>query len=111
MKNYQGWCRTDDAIAIRSKILYTDVAANLPRGLMPRTLIHQLGSLFMALALFTPFTACSAASALRDFTSDGWNYGRGYKALTDEEQQQAGEKLNTYAAQHPIGYCGERADK
>lgn len=41
----------------------------------------------------------------------GWSYGRGYKALTEEEQQQSREKLNEYFKKHPAGYCGDRSDK
>ena len=39
----------------------------------------------------------------------GWNYGRGYKALSEEEQRQAIKKLDDYTAQHPGGYCMERS--
>lgn len=41
----------------------------------------------------------------------GWSYGRGYKALTEEERQQAKEKLDEYGNKHPAGYCGSRSDK
>jgi hypothetical protein len=41
----------------------------------------------------------------------GWNYGRGYKALTDEERQQAKEKLNEYFNKYPAGYCWNRSDQ
>lgn len=41
----------------------------------------------------------------------GWSYGRGYKALTEEEQQQSKEKLNAYFIKHPAGYCGDRSAK
>ena len=160
---------------------------------MRRTLIHHIGSLLIALALYSPATACGETHVpgMRDFTSDGcslfpngnleqrdlwcdccfahdiaywrggtqrerrqadetlrdcviertrnkvlanlmyegvrasghpafptwyrwaygWNYGRGYQALAEEEQQQAREKLDAYAAQHPAGYCRERSDK
>lgn len=35
----------------------------------------------------------------------GWKYGRGYQALTKEEQKQAAEKLESYKQAHPAGYC------
>ena len=38
----------------------------------------------------------------------GWNYGRGYKALTKEEQQRAKEKLDEYFKKYPAGYCGNK---
>ena len=41
----------------------------------------------------------------------GWNYGRGYKVLREEEQQEAESKLNAYIALHPTGYCQERSDR
>jgi hypothetical protein len=39
----------------------------------------------------------------------GWSYGRGYKALTDEEQQQSKKRLEEYIKKHPDGYCGKRS--
>jgi hypothetical protein len=41
----------------------------------------------------------------------GWDYGRGYQPLTDEEQKQVKNKLEEYTGKHPAGYCGERLDK
>jgi hypothetical protein len=41
----------------------------------------------------------------------GWSYGRGYQALTKEEQQQAKEKLDEYFKRYPSGYCGNRSDQ
>jgi len=41
----------------------------------------------------------------------GWSYGRGYKALTEEEQQQSKEKLDQFFKKYPAGYCGDRSDK
>jgi hypothetical protein len=41
----------------------------------------------------------------------GWSYGRGYQALTKEEQQQAKEKLDEYFRKYPAGYCGNRSDQ
>jgi hypothetical protein len=38
----------------------------------------------------------------------GWSYGRGYKPLTTEEQQQVRAKLDDYHKRHPAGYCGEK---
>lgn len=35
----------------------------------------------------------------------GWDYGRGYKPLTQEEQKLAAEKLASYRQTHPAGYC------
>lgn len=40
----------------------------------------------------------------------GWSYGRGYQALTEEEQLQAKEKLDEYFKKYPAGYCGYRTD-
>jgi hypothetical protein len=40
----------------------------------------------------------------------GWSYGRGYKALTEEEQRQAKEKLDDYFNKYPSGYCGNKSD-
>ena len=37
----------------------------------------------------------------------GWSYGRGYQALTEEEQQQAKKKLEEYFKKYPAGYCGK----
>jgi len=41
----------------------------------------------------------------------GWSYGRGYKALTEDEQRQSREKLDEYFKKYPAGYCGDRSDK
>jgi len=41
----------------------------------------------------------------------GWSYGRGYKALSTEEQRQSKEKLDAYFKKHRAGYCGDRSDK
>ncbi len=38
----------------------------------------------------------------------GWNYGRGYKQLTEEEQKQAADKLEAYRETHHSGYCIKR---
>ena len=38
----------------------------------------------------------------------GWKYGRGYAPLTEGEKKQIREKLNTYHAKHPDGYCREK---
>ena len=35
----------------------------------------------------------------------GWEYGRGYKPLTEEEQNQVASMLDTYRKSHPSGYC------
>jgi len=35
----------------------------------------------------------------------GWNYGRGYKPLTEEEQKQVTERLANYNKTHSSGYC------
>jgi hypothetical protein len=35
----------------------------------------------------------------------GWQYSRGYKTLTEEEQIQSKEKLDEYLNTHPSGYC------
>lgn len=35
----------------------------------------------------------------------GWKYGRGYLALTEDEQKQVAEKLDRYNKTHPPGYC------
>jgi hypothetical protein len=35
----------------------------------------------------------------------GWEYGRGYEPLTQEEQKQAAEKLDRYKQTHSSGYC------
>jgi hypothetical protein len=40
----------------------------------------------------------------------GWSYGRGYKAMTEEEHLQAKEKLDEYFKKYPDGYCGKRSD-
>ena len=38
----------------------------------------------------------------------GWNYGKGYALLTEQENQQVRAKLDAYYAKHPSGYCRER---
>ena len=38
----------------------------------------------------------------------GWTYGRGYKPLTEQEQQEVREKQDDYGSKHPAGYCGEK---
>lgn len=38
----------------------------------------------------------------------GWDYGRGYKPLTEDEQKRVREKLDLYWRDHPDGYCGEK---
>jgi hypothetical protein len=38
----------------------------------------------------------------------GWQYGRGYEPLTEKEQQQVREKIESYRVKHPSGYCGEK---
>jgi hypothetical protein len=38
----------------------------------------------------------------------GWSYGRGYAPLTGREKQLVREKLDTYRAEHPAGYCSAR---
>jgi len=38
----------------------------------------------------------------------GWNYGRGYKPLSEREKEQVRMKLDAYRAAHPRGYCHER---
>jgi hypothetical protein len=35
----------------------------------------------------------------------GWRYGRGYKPLSEEEQNQVASMLATYKKSHPSGYC------
>jgi len=35
----------------------------------------------------------------------GWKYGRGYRTLTGEEQQQTIDTLDRYRKTHPSGYC------
>jgi hypothetical protein len=35
----------------------------------------------------------------------GWKYGRGYAALSEQERQQAREKLDAYYKEHPLDYC------
>jgi hypothetical protein len=41
----------------------------------------------------------------------GWKFGRGYKPLTRQEQQQVRVKRDDYARKRPAGYCGERSGK
>lgn len=36
----------------------------------------------------------------------GWSYGRGYQALTEEEQRRAKYMLDRFFKKHPEGYCG-----
>jgi hypothetical protein len=38
----------------------------------------------------------------------GWEYGRGYEPLTENEQLQVREKLKAYWEKHPAGYCGKK---
>jgi hypothetical protein len=38
----------------------------------------------------------------------GWKYGRGYAPLTEQEKKQVREKLDSYQAGHPLGYCDEK---
>ena len=38
----------------------------------------------------------------------GWKYGRGYRPLTEEEQQQVVTKLAAYRITHPGGYCADK---
>jgi hypothetical protein len=40
----------------------------------------------------------------------GWPYGRGYRQLTSEEQNQVKEKLNGYWKRHRAGYCAEERE-
>jgi len=35
----------------------------------------------------------------------GWSYGRGYKPLSEEEQQRLRARLDAYFEKHPSGYC------
>lgn len=35
----------------------------------------------------------------------GWKYGRGYTPLTEEEQKQVADMLDSYRKSHPSGYC------
>ncbi len=37
----------------------------------------------------------------------GWDYGRGYKPLSEAELRLARERLDQYRQKHPKGYCGE----
>jgi len=36
----------------------------------------------------------------------GWEYGRGFQALSEEEERLVEEKLREYFAREPEGYCG-----
>jgi len=38
----------------------------------------------------------------------GWNYGRGYRPLNDEELAMVRVKLDEYQRNHPKGYCEEK---
>jgi len=38
----------------------------------------------------------------------GWKFGKGYRALSQQERQQARAKLDAYYAKHPKGYCREK---
>jgi hypothetical protein len=38
----------------------------------------------------------------------GWDYGRGYRPLTDDEWARTQEKLSAYRAAHPEGYCEKK---
>ena len=35
----------------------------------------------------------------------GWKYGRGYAPLTEDEQKQVADMLDSYKKTHPSGYC------
>lgn len=35
----------------------------------------------------------------------GWNYGRGYQQLAEEERKQVADRLDDYRKNHPSGYC------
>ena len=35
----------------------------------------------------------------------GWDYGRGYRPLTDSDMELVGQKLDEYRQKHPGGYC------
>lgn len=37
----------------------------------------------------------------------GWDYGREYKELSEEEEALVEDKLRAYFTSHPEGYCGE----
>jgi len=37
----------------------------------------------------------------------GWNYGKDYAPLTEQENQRVREKLDAYYQEHPSGYCRE----
>lgn len=37
----------------------------------------------------------------------GWKYGRGYEPLTEEEQKQMANLLDSYRKTHPAGYCSK----
>lgn len=39
----------------------------------------------------------------------GWKYGRGYKPITEKEQEQINESLVLYQQSHPAGYCHQPA--
>jgi hypothetical protein len=38
----------------------------------------------------------------------GWKYGKGYRALSEQEKQQTRARLDAYYAKHPSGYCREQ---
>ncbi|MDA8100679.1 MAG: hypothetical protein M0042_13770 [Nitrospiraceae bacterium] len=38
----------------------------------------------------------------------GWDYGRGYKPLTESERQSGEAKIREYYEKHPAGYCAEK---
>ena len=38
----------------------------------------------------------------------GWNYGKGYVPLTEQEKQQVRDKIDDYYRKHPKGYCREK---
>lgn len=40
----------------------------------------------------------------------GWDYGRGYQPLAEEERWQVQEQIDAYRRQHPAGYCMERTE-
>lgn len=41
----------------------------------------------------------------------GWDFGRGYKPLTEQEKKSVREKLAAYREKHPEGYCKEMHPK
>ena len=41
----------------------------------------------------------------------GWQYGKGYAPLKEQEKQQVRATLDAYYAKHPTGYCREKHGK